>query len=353
MKPRIEAPWRLFLELAAGPRAEDPPLYHEEVTRDLGPLIEETHTRGVLAGALPPKLSGPVEGSVEVVWLQEPFVRQLEVELRTQAEGRPYTYRAAFPEGRWTRRAQVAAATLYAENTLAKDELPYTRLVAERQPASVDLPLAPLEEPILITRPLEELGVVELGEGSFVPERPILINEALEVELIELCVSAGLQEDGGAVLGQLVQLPEPLRGTVSPIVTVLTALIRDERHTGSAGSFAFDPEALAHATEIADLREMGERVITVAHTHGWDESCATCQRTDCALPDSGLVSTADYEVLETLFPSKGTLMPIAGRKRGVPGPRPQLELHGWLGGAVKPLRWRRYSEIVTHCHSAG
>lgn len=325
-------------------------MHCEEVTADLAPLIEETHTRGVLAGALPVEQGEPVEASVDVVWAREPFVRQLEVEVRTRRGEEPFWYRAAFREGRWSRRAQVAASALVGEGVLATGDLAYPRLVAERATESPELRLAPLEEPILVERPLEELGVGALGEGSFVPDRPILASDALEEELVALCESAGLTEDGGAVLGQLVRLPKPLRGTLSPIVTVLTALIRDERHTGEVASFTFDPLALAHASEIAELRGRGERVVTVAHTHGWDPACATCRSEACAMPDARLVSAEDYRVLEALFPSKGTLMPIAGRRRGAPGPRPELVLHGWLGGAVRPLRWRRFRETATPCH---
>jgi hypothetical protein len=56
------------------------------------------------------------------------------------------------------------------------------------------------------------------------------------------------------------------------------------------------------------------------------------------------VSLLDYQVLETLFPSKSTVMPIAGRKLGTEGKRPVLEIHAWRGGEMRPIRWQRYVE---------
>jgi hypothetical protein len=50
----------------------------------------------------------------------------------------------------------------------------------------------------------------------------------------------------------------------------------------------------------------------------------------------------DYLVLETLFPGKATVMPIAGRKLGAPAQQPVLEVHAWRGGEMRPMRWMRY-----------
>jgi hypothetical protein len=54
-------------------------------------------------------------------------------------------------------------------------------------------------------------------------------------------------------------------------------------------------------------------------------------------------SLLDYE-LESLFPTKALLLPIAGRKLGAPGRRPILQIHAWDGGEMKPIRWQTYDD---------
>ena len=49
-------------------------------------------------------------------------------------------------------------------------------------------------------------------------------------------------------------------------------------------------------------------------------------------------------LLESLFPSKATLMPIAGRKLGAPGRRPVLEIHAWRDGRMVAIPWRTYRD---------
>ena len=55
-------------------------------------------------------------------------------------------------------------------------------------------------------------------------------------------------------------------------------------------------------------------------------------------------SLQDYQLLESLFPSKSTLMPIAGRKLGEPGRRPVLQIHAWRGGQMQPIPWQEYTD---------
>jgi hypothetical protein len=99
---------------------------------------------------------------------------------------------------------------------------------------------------------------------------------------------------------------------------------------------------LAEAAQIADLRGFGETVQTVYHTHGWKNSCGRCNESpDCPLAECN-PSLQDYQLLETLFPSKTTLMPIAGRKLGTPGRRPVLQIHAWRGGHMQPIPWTQY-----------
>ena len=107
----------------------------------------------------------------------------------------------------------------------------------------------------------------------------------------------------------------------------------------------FSSQALAEAQQVAHMRGLNEEVITVFHSHGWGTGCDRCNESStCALPSCSFVSLQDYEVLESMFPGKSTVMPIAGRKLGAPPGKPILEIHGWSGGGMRPLRWATYSE---------
>jgi hypothetical protein len=86
-------------------------------------------------------------------------------------------------------------------------------------------------------------------------------------------------------------------------------------------------------------------VLTVVHSHGWSTECGKCnENAACPLAECTLVSHSDYQVLETLFPGKSTVMPIVGRKLGAPGKQPVLAMHAWRGGEMRPLRFQRYAD---------
>ena len=136
--------------------------------------------------------------------------------------------------------------------------------------------------------------------------------------------------------------PGPLPGTTTRLATLPTACLFDPRHAGEPARVTLDPKALVEAARVADLRGRGERVVTATHSHGWGTGCDNCNERACSLPSCTTVSVDDYVVLESLFPSKSTLLPIAGRKLGAPGRRPVLEVHAWRGGQVLPIPWRRF-----------
>jgi hypothetical protein len=115
-------------------------------------------------------------------------------------------------------------------------------------------------------------------------------------------------------------------------------MLSDPRHTGDLTRFHISPEALIAGDQIAALRGKDEFVITVVHTHGW--GCGDCNQKDCLLAEC-FPSLQDYE-LESLFPTKALLLPIAGRKQGAPGRRPILQIHAWRGGELRPIRWQTY-----------
>ena len=114
---------------------------------------------------------------------------------------------------------------------------------------------------------------------------------------------------------------------------------------GQPGQFTFSTDALVHASNIGNLRGLGETVLTALHTHGWGSGCDRCNsNAGCLLPQCTEISAQDYTMMETLFPSKGSLMPIAGRRLGAPGQQPVLEIHAWRGGVLRRIRWRHYRD---------
>jgi hypothetical protein len=160
---------------------------------------------------------------------------------------------------------------------------------------------------------------------------------------LKLTVEAGTSEIGGAVLGKMVRLAEPLPGTTTRVVTVLSACVPDARHIGSLSLLTFSPEALADADQVAQLRGLGETVITVYHSHGWGTGCGKCNDNEqCVLAECTLVSVQDYQMIDGLVPHRSTVIPIAGRKLGAEERGPVLEIHAWRGGQMRPIRWQRY-----------
>ncbi len=349
----LDCPYTFAMELGVLPAMEHAegqapaaftPLHHEDITADLADPVEEAFVGGVLADRIDPG-SGSVAVTVQPVWNVEPVVDRIRIVVNPN--GSPGAYAAEFKEGRWTRRLSATLRRLRTEKVLGEEEKVYARLVALHDPsnASHAIALPPLQAPEITDQTLADVGVRALGAGELDPDRPILVNRRAVDEILERTVAAGTSEIGGGMLGKIVRLPEPVAGARSRVVTVLSAGVPDVRHEGAPGRLSFSPDALIDAACMADLRGLGESVLTVYHSHGWGTGCDECNHNAaCVLPSVGLVSGDDYEVLESLFPSKATLMPIAGRKLGAPGKRPVLEIHAWSGGAMRPTCWRTYSD---------
>lgn len=344
VKPVIDSPYEFHMELRSRPDSSGTPFYHEVVNDDLSDLIEETFVRGVLGELFP---AGPpvVHCAIRPVWSTEPAVGQMEIELSAAEGGEEVRFRQRYASGRWTRRAITLVQALRDEQSLGKSDPAYILLFAEKNGTGVP-PRAPeLEAPEIVDQSLEDFGIRGLGEGSLVPDRPILLNSRTLDEVIELCRAAGAKETGAALLGKVVRLPEALPGTGTHVVTILSTSIADNRHAGALNEFKFNPEALVEAARVAELREKGERVISVVHTHGWGTGCDECNQNEkCPLAECSTVSVLDYQLIESLFPNKATVMPVAGRKLGAPGKRPVLEIHAWRGGELKPVRWQQYHD---------
>ncbi|MBC8875237.1 MAG: hypothetical protein H8E44_37925 [Planctomycetes bacterium] len=343
MKLNINNRHQFVMELRRQSDLTGMPLYSESVTADMADLVEESYIAGVLNEKLPAE---PDEMTVEVkpVWLKEPLVDKVEVELVAGLNGNRVTYTKKFAAGRWVRSGQAAALGLREEGTLADDEAAYRLLMAVPQKEAAPLEVPPLQPPPICEQTLEDFGVRSLGAGSLVPDRPLLVNQRLAADAVARCEEAGTTETGGAVLGKIVRLPEPLPGTQTRIITILSATVQDPRHEGAPLSFYFSPEALDEAARIGDLRGMGETVQTVFHTHGWSKTCADCNKNSkCPLAECN-PSLQDYQLLESLFSSKATLMPIAGRKMGEHSKHPILQVHAWRGGEMLPIRWQEYCD---------
>jgi hypothetical protein len=184
-----------------------------------------------------------------------------------------------------------------------------------------------------------------VDDGRVDPERPVLVSRRFAQEAVRLCEEADTMEAGGAVLGRLVRLPAPLPGTQARTVTILAAIVQDPRHTGTNSRFHFNAEALAHAQKLCSVRGLDEDVVTVFHSHGFSKTCGNCnQNPNCPLAEC-YPSLHDYDqLLAQLFPSKCTLLPIAGRKLGAGGRRPVLQIHAWIGGEMRPVPWITYED---------
>lgn len=360
MQLEFDSPYTFSMEvgvLPEQPSGEAPavsafaPLHHEDITADLADLVDEAFVGGVLADRIDPSSlgSGPLAVAVRPVWSVEPVADRIRIEVSAGGSTNGSSSPAAephvveFKQGRWTRRVGETLRRLRSDKLLGEKEQAYVRVVALRGDGAPELPS--LQAPEVTDQTLAELGVRSLGEGTFDPDRPILVNQRAVDEIIERTIAAGPSEAGGGMLGKLVRLPEALEGTRSRVVTVLTTSIPDDRHEGAPGRLSFSADALVQAQGMAEMRGLGESVLTAYHSHGWGTGCDECnQSAGCTLPSVELVSGDDYQVLESLFPGKATLMPIAGRKPGATGRRPVLEIHAWSVGAMSPVAWRAYTD---------
>jgi hypothetical protein len=332
------------LELRSQAELSAVPVHVETVTGDISELIEESYIRGVLSEAFPAEPER-LEATVTPLCSHEPLVDKVQVRLEAGLNGQQVEYTCDFPAGRWVRSAQLAALRLREEGTLSDDQSAYRALLAVKDPQPTPLEVPPLQPPPVFEQTLEDFGVRELIPGSLTPDRPLLVNQRLAADMVRLCEEADTTETGGAVLGKILRLPEPLPGSNTRIVTIFSATVEDTRHEGAPLSIRFSPQALAEAAKFADLRGFGETVQTVFHTHGWSKSCGKCnQNPKCPLAECRHVSVQDYQLLESLFSSKATLMPIAGRRLGEEGKRPVLEIHAWRGGEMRPIRWQEYRD---------
>ena len=343
MQVTTDFPFELFSELSVAPELGATAIHRESVQSDVAELVEEAFVGGVLADALPADVGG-LHIEVTPVWDQEPRAGALNVRITEQGgEGRSITRR--FETGRWMRRAQAKTWQLAAEGTLEEGVRTYVHLLAECRDGSPGLSLPPLQAPTITEQSLDDFGVRELGGGELCPDRPVLVNDRMLEEILRHTEEAGAEETGGGTLGKMIQLDQPLSGTSTRIVTVLSASLVDTRHNGAVARITFDSAALQEAAQVAQLRARGETVLTAFHTHGWGTECGQCNQNErCALPSATHVSLDDYQVLECLFPSKATLMPIAGRKLGAQGTRPVLEIHAWRGGRMVSIPWRTYRD---------
>jgi len=370
MRTTIDFPHELVLQLLAG--EDDRVLHEERATAGVAALVEEAFLAAVLAERLPPdpeRLDVRVVPVITTALSAGGVADGLIVELEAGPDGRD---RAAFERGPWTRRAEACAAALAHRSVGAaaaespdSSESPSTPW-SPGSPPSPGARAAPRAR--LLVRPggagagalaLPPLGAPPVdpldpevarallegpsGAGALDADRPILIADEVEAQVLAATVEAGPAEIGGVALGRLVRLPRPLPGARTRVVTLLTKALLDARHVGVPGRLDFDPGALVEAAWTAERRGRGESVLAIVHSHGWGRGCDDCNASAaCALPEARHVSLDDYRVAESLLPGKATVFPVAGRRLGAPGRRPLLEVHAWRRGELRPLPWRRF-----------
>ena len=330
-------------ELRRTPDLSGVPLYSAAAEPDIAELVDETYACGVLAERLPcePDL---LEIEIKPEWITEPIASCVAISLAAHIDGSTMRYARQYRMGRWYRQAQHQTLCLREEGALGQRETTYSLLLALATDRVSPVKLAPFETPEIASQSLADCGISVLGSGQLCPDRPVLVNRQLVADAVRRCLEAGTRETGGVVLGKLIRLDQPLPGATTRVVTVLSASVDDQRHVGDVHRFAFDPAALADAAQIAQLRGCGETVQTVYHTHGWNSACGNCnQHAKCPLAEA-VPSLLDYQLIESLFPSKTTLLPIAGRKLGAAGRRPVLAIHSWRGGQLQPLTWQEYRD---------
>ena len=342
MNVLIENGHRYFCQLRADLDLSSLPLASDDATASLAELLDETYNRGVLADRFPADVES-IRVAIRPIWAEPPLVARVQIEL-TADNGQAASYWLEFEDGPWVRQSLLRAQQLRAEDSLGPGQRVYRALVAVPSSDLPPLALPPLQAPAIHHQSLEDFGVRRLGAGELVPDRPVLVNARLVDEAIRSCEEAGLNETGGAVLGKILCLGEPLPGTTTRIVTVLSAAIEDPRHVGGRNLFTCNPDALAEAARIGEIRGLGESVVTVYHTHGWSPSCRRCnQNAQCPLVECS-PSLQDYTFAAALFPSKSALMPIVGRKLGEQGEHPVFRIHAWRGGEMRAIRWQAYHD---------
>ena len=338
----VQCGHRIFCELRKNGTRGTQTLHHEDATGDLDDMIDETYQRAILSEAWSPDDSAVLNFNIVPSFSEPPLLSAIEVEMHANGE---LVYKQKCESGRWVRRAVQLISQLREEGSLEADQTAYLCVAAGADPNGVALDIASLPGLTIVDGTLESCGIQALGEGGVAPDRPVLLSGRMIDEIVDWTFEAGEVEIGGATLGKIVRLPEPLPGTHTRIVTVLSTSLLDQRHQGEVNRVSFSPEALAAAAEIADLRGQGETVMTVFHSHGFGAACGNCNQSErCALTECTKLSCDDYRVIESMFPSKSTLMPVSGRKLGAPGQRPVLEVHAWRGGKLQPIRYRRYLE---------
>lgn len=344
MSLTIECRWSFASELYRDSAATGVPLSSTDISEHLPDLLEEAWISGVLAGVLPETPDG-LSARIEPVFARDAIVERIRVQLRSGRNGAAAEHVVEFSGGRWNRTRHQRLQQLREEGTLASDQTAFHTIVAlpARDAPPVAAPV--LQSPPIIEGTLEQFGVRNVQAGELTPDRPLLVNARLEAEALAACRAAGARETGAAVLGAFVRLPARLPNTSTCIVTILNAMIEDPRHVGQVNEWSISPEALDDSARIADLRGLGETVVTVVHSHGWSNDCGNCnENANCPLAECTLVSLSDYQVLDTLFPGKATVMPIVGRRLGAPPKQPVMAMHAWRGGEMRPLRYQRYTD---------
>jgi hypothetical protein len=322
-------------------------LHQQAIDADVRHLVKDAFERGVMEDRIPletVRVAAHVE-PVAAARLPEPHTTAVRVRIEaTDDAGGTHEFVEEFEHGRWMRRLPEMVRQLREEGTLDEHASVHRALLAFADDAARLEPL-PLHVPVVEEGTLVPFGIDRLREGSFTPHRPILVNGRTHDEMLERTEAIGTEREHGAVvLGKHVRLPEPLPQSETRIVTILSTHVDHASIRGSATEVLFSPEALVSALPFAEARGLGEGVVTVVHSHLW--GCGECnEKTEgCPLAEATHVSPQDYELLESLFPSRITPFPITGRIVGAEGRRPHLAMNVWRGGRMRSIRYRVYED---------
>jgi hypothetical protein len=220
-----------FTELSTDPGLGALPLHREAVQGDVADLVEEAFVTAVMAERLPSEVD-ELDVVVTPVWDRAPRAEAVDVTLTERGGGRR-SLKRRFESGRWMRTAQERTLQLASDGVLSEGATAYVHLLAEAR-SSEPLPLPLLQTPVITTQSVEELGVCDLGSGKLCPDRPVLVNDRMVDEIVHQAELAGARETGGGALGKMIRIEEPLPGTTTRIVTVLSAA-RDLRSRGPHG----------------------------------------------------------------------------------------------------------------------
>ena len=304
---------------------------------DFVPLVEAAYLAGLRDNALP-ALKHDGSAKVEPVWRggAQPFVSRIRITIKGN-----YTYQVdALNNGSVQSAVKKASAQLVSEGRLAAGEAFRYELLALSRPAgastagansaSQDFALQTIEEPLKIVDDVSFDSLLKYSgrggeEAWHKADIPVIVSEQVIEEAKSLGRSAGENESGGILLGNLCR-------DQGRLFILVRALIEAEYTERSATSMAFTAETWKAVELSMGLRNQEEQILGWVHSHpafAWCRQCDEARRRVCPL-QRPFFSEADVNVQRTVFSSAfmvAMLLSIFEQKISV-------DLFGWRDGDV-------------------